>query len=86
MCKQVVAGLRCKKSKTEFLLRSLMGHRWTREELFTNEAAARPEANVILSQMTAMLQHSSSVGARCTQLLFSRIVSPLQHPGAGNGL
>ncbi|CAL8465267.1 g4802 [Coccomyxa elongata] len=60
----VVAGLRCKKSKTEFLLRSLMGHRWTREELFTNEAAARPEANVILSQMTAMLQHSSSVGAR----------------------
>lgn len=65
LCAQVVAGLRCKKSKTEFLLRSLMGHRWTREELFTSEASARPEANAILSHMSAMLQHSSSVGARC---------------------
>jgi hypothetical protein len=61
---QVISGLRCRKSKTEFLLRTLIGHRWTREELFTSEAAARPEANAILTSMSAFLQRNSTVAAR----------------------
>ena len=63
----MIAGLRCRKSKTEFLLRSLAGHRWAADELFTSEAATRPEAIALLSSMTTMLQRTSSVAvaARC---------------------
>ena len=65
---QVVAGLRCRKNKTEFLLSMLMGRRWAPEELFTSEAGARPEANTILSGMTTFLQRSSSVANKCVRL------------------
>jgi hypothetical protein len=67
MAAQVIAGLRCRKSKTEFLLRSLSGRAWGADELFTSEAAARPEAYALLSSMTSLLQRSSSLAlaARC---------------------
>ncbi len=54
-------------NKAEFLLRSLAGHRWGADELFSSEAAARPEAAALLSAMTSILQRSSSVAlaARC---------------------
>ncbi len=62
---QVVAGLRCRKNKTVFLLGMLLGKRWAPEELFTSEAGARPEANTILSGMTTFLQRSSNVATKC---------------------
>ena len=61
---QVVAGLRCRKSKTAFLLGMLRGRRWAPDELFTSEAGARPEANAILSSMTTFLQRSSNIANR----------------------
>ena len=61
---QVIAGLRCRKNKTVFLLGTLMGHRWASGDLFTSEAGARPEANAILSSMTTFLQKSSSIANR----------------------
>lgn len=61
----MVAGLRCRKSKTAFLLGMLTGHRWAPEELFTSEAATRPEANAILSGMASSLQRSSSIADKC---------------------
>ncbi len=63
----MVAGLRCRKNKTVFLLGMLLGKRWAPEELFTSEAGARPEANAILSGMTTFLQRSSSVANKCVQ-------------------
>ena len=64
---QVVAGLRCRKSKTAFLLGRLTGRKWAPEELFTSEAATRPEANTILSGMTSFLQRSSTIANKCVQ-------------------
>ena len=63
----MVAGLRCRKNKTVFLLGTLLGKRWAPEELFTSEAGARPEANTILSGMTTFLQRSSSVANKCVR-------------------
>ena len=74
---QVIAGLRCRKNKTVFLLGMLMGHRWAPGDLFTSEAGARPEANAILPSMTTFLQKSSSIANRSSsaQLSFAtRIV------------
>ena len=59
-----MAGLRCCKSKTAFLLGMLTGKRWAPEELFTSEAGARPEAGHILSTMSLHLQRSSNVARR----------------------
>ena len=68
-CTQVVAGLRCRKNKTEFLLRSLAGHRWGPDELFCPEAAARPEAAALLSAMSSILQRSSSIAVTARRAL-----------------